>query len=495
MPDLGRHDPCFETSQDYIPVNVTRRANLPPTDFTLIALAPWISAECTKSYLATARMDPARAFLFYLPNNGTSQPPLVNSPSWGLRDGGAWKTETPFPVYALSSNVGAQLMHQSSLYSGNMTSVPHGHDVSEMLGIDPRDYVRLYTQINLSNGSAWPGLWAFVLVIVAVFVLVLGFISAAMHVIQRARRTSLRRRVASGEVDLEALGIKRLTVPQEIIDKLPIFTYSCAGTSSLSVFAASKESQAVTGSGSHGSREGWSCSEDVAGILASRPSGFDNHKVFHKLETPHKFLPYSQPTCAICLDDFEAGSTPIRELPCGHIFHPDCIDSFLGNNSSLCPMCKKSVLPTGYCPTDITPTMVRRERNLRMLRPRVTVTDEEGGGELHRPRNNLRLLPSTLKRAILHSSSSPGEVENIVPLQHQAVLITNVTNAGANPDESRSRTEVPATLNTRLSRQELAQQRMRELTSPQTFSGELEVIDTQQRPKCNCPAILLRFQN
>jgi hypothetical protein len=79
---------------------------------------------------------------------------------------------------------------------------------------------------------------------------------------------------------------------------------------------------------------------------------------------------FSQPTCPICLDDFEPNITPVRELPCRHIFHPDCVDAFLLNNSSLCPMCKKSVLPNGYCPTTITNAMVRRERYIRRYRER-----------------------------------------------------------------------------------------------------------------------------
>ena len=246
MPDLDRNDPCFNVSKGYVPTNVTRQANLPPTDFTLIALAPWISAECTKSYLTSAHMDPTRAFLFYLPDNGTTKPPPISSPSWGLHDGGAWKTKTPFPVYAVSSEMGTQLMHQLSLYSGNMTGVPYGHEISEMFGIDPRDYVRLYSQIDLSNGSSWPGLWAFILLIVGVLVLMLGTTSAAMHLIQRSRRNTLRRRVTRGEVNLEALGIKRLTVPQEFVEKLPMFTYSCQGTISSPISSWPKKSQNTT---------------------------------------------------------------------------------------------------------------------------------------------------------------------------------------------------------------------------------------------------------
>lgn len=87
--------------------------------------------------------------------------------------------------------------------------------------------------------------------------------------------------------------------------------------------------------------------------LLNTPSGLD--------------LGFDQTSCAICLDDYESNSTVIRELPCLHIYHPDCIDSFLRNRSSLCPLCKQSVLPKGYIPPDtlLTTATVMRERRLR----------------------------------------------------------------------------------------------------------------------------------
>lgn len=78
-------------------------------------------------------------------------------------------------------------------------------------------------------------------------------------------------------------------------------------------------------------------------------------------------LAYSQPTCPICLDDYVMGKSMVRELPCRHIYHPECIDSFLLETSSLCPVCKKLVLPPGYCPKIITDNMVRQERLSRRV--------------------------------------------------------------------------------------------------------------------------------
>jgi hypothetical protein len=435
-------------------------------------------------------MDPTRAFLFYLPDNGTTKPPPISSPSWGLNDGGAWKTKTPFPVYAVSSEMGTQLMHQLSLYSGNMTGVPYGHEISEMSGIDPRDYVRLYSQIDLSNASSWPGLWAFILVIVGVLVFMLGITSATMHLIQRSRRNSLRRRVARGEVNLEALGIKRLTVPQEFVEKLPMFTYSCQSTTSSPIPSWPKKSQNTTiaerqesGGGSSNANDTSNSQENTVTPISIPPIVGDSTTT-QSSDPPHKFLPYSQPTCAICLDDFVSGVTPIRELPCGHIFHPECIDPFLGNNSSLCPMCKKSVLPAGYYPTNITNAMVRRERNLRALRSRVTIPDEEGSENSHTSRSRFRTFSSGIRRIILPSSAPPREMENAVPLQPQLVLMTSAVPAEVNPHASILGNEVSENLSPSLSRQEIAQRRIEELTSRQTFVEEMEAMDTRQQPKC-----------
>ncbi|KAI9225839.1 MAG: hypothetical protein DHS80DRAFT_33324 [Piptocephalis tieghemiana] len=44
-------------------------------------------------------------------------------------------------------------------------------------------------------------------------------------------------------------------------------------------------------------------------------------------------------TCAVCLDDFDLGDQ-LRALPCGHRYHLECIDPWLTEKSSACPMCK-----------------------------------------------------------------------------------------------------------------------------------------------------------
>ena len=48
-----------------------------------------------------------------------------------------------------------------------------------------------------------------------------------------------------------------------------------------------------------------------------------------------------QDKCAICHDDFKE-SEKLKILSCNHIYHPKCIDLWLGNEKK-CPMCKEEV--------------------------------------------------------------------------------------------------------------------------------------------------------
>jgi hypothetical protein len=43
--------------------------------------------------------------------------------------------------------------------------------------------------------------------------------------------------------------------------------------------------------------------------------------------------------CSICITDFEKNEK-ITELPCGHLFHPSCIDTWLSSYACKCPVCK-----------------------------------------------------------------------------------------------------------------------------------------------------------
>lgn len=346
VPDLDPSDPCIKISSQYVPNNVTRRANLPTTQYTYVGFAPWISAPCTQSYLAAAA-NSASAFLFYVPDNGSNTPPPINDPTWDLHDGGQWKSQFQFPVFAIPGHDGAYLMQQLALYSGNMSTVPNGIIIAQEF--NSIDYVRVYSTFNANGAGNLPTLWSFLLIVLGIVIVFVGATSFSMHYVQRRNRRALEARVAAGEIDLETLGVKRWRhVSQAAIDALPLIIYTPEEKKPpLPLPVPEAELSTAT----------------EAKVAATSPKD------------------YNQPTCPICLEDYIPGTTTVRSLPCHHIYHPDCIDPHLMSSSSLCPVCKARALSpdiTGYNGVPITNVMVRRERQIRRRRERGEPSQYEG---------------------------------------------------------------------------------------------------------------------
>lgn len=283
----------------------------------------------------------------------------MDSSAWSSSDGGSWRQQNDFPIYRVSRSVAGTMLGISRQYSKNITDLPFGDQLTQEYG--PRSYIRLGVFVDTAgNGTNLPSLWIFLLIVLGILLAVIALTSIMMHYLQRRRRQALRRRVANGEVDLEALGIKRLTVPQHLLDKMPLYKYGSSGA--VLPPSAAKESAAAT--------------DKLESAHSSRPSSPElSAQPARTKQGSFRPTTMSQPTCAICLDDYvpvsdESEGTTVRELPCHHIFHPECVDAFLKDNSSLCPICKRTALPKGYCPRTITNAMVRRERLMGRVRQR-----------------------------------------------------------------------------------------------------------------------------
>lgn len=265
------------------------------------------------------------------------------------------------------------MMQQLSLYSGPVAQIPHTEEISSQYNPNPNDYVRIWTELTVEDNSSMLALWVFFLIVIGSLLLIVLIVSFTMHYIQRGRRQSLRRRVESGEVDLEAMGIKRLTVPEIFVKDFPLYTYNSEpemmSMPSTPMSAGATTSPRSARSSRRSRRpDQRSIMSDVAstGSIRSHRSSLTG-----SVDTTATNF---QPNCQICLVRFQHRFTIIRELPCGHIFHSVCIDEFLTQNSSMCPMCKQCMLPRGYSPR-ITNGMVRRERAVRRLRGRVDLDD------------------------------------------------------------------------------------------------------------------------
>ncbi|KAK3934058.1 hypothetical protein QBC46DRAFT_400715 [Diplogelasinospora grovesii] len=458
VPDLAADDPCVSETAPYVPKSAVRQADLPPTNYNLIGLAPWVSVACSKSYMASAHTDPLRGLIFYHPGNSSAKPPAASSAIWSLDDEGKWKTEVGFPVYAVSSLVGQQMMHQLSLYSGNVTQVPYGKNISDIYNPDPTDYVRIWTELNVTTPSTLPTIWIYFLIIAGVLLVVISGTSFLMHLVQGRRRASLRRRVIAGEVNLEGMGIARLTVPMEHIEKFPLFTYhyepdsSSPPTSPRSTAAPRSPRPSRPKRGSRGRSESFDTTTLTARGMTISEKGLNSPFASSTIATDY------QPTCAICLEAFQNRVTVIRELPCGHIFHPGCIDEFLNENSSLCPLCKACMLPKGYCPK-ITNAMVRRELAIRRLRDRIIVEDSDNESTSGR----IQSWGSTIKRRFFNTENT---LSSSTATELQPRLRPVETQQQPRPPRPKQRDCG------RASPSSLARQRMRELAGSVSDSGE-----------------------
>ncbi|KFY82649.1 hypothetical protein V500_10407 [Pseudogymnoascus sp. VKM F-4518 (FW-2643)] len=68
-------------------------------------------------------------------------------------------------------------------------------------------------------------------------------------------------------------------------------------------------------------------------------------------------------SCSVCIESF-AENENVRILPCSHIYHQRCIDPWLLNLSSTCPLCRKplqeALLSPGFVPAPPRPARLPR---------------------------------------------------------------------------------------------------------------------------------------
>lgn len=72
-------------------------------------------------------------------------------------------------------------------------------------------------------------------------------------------------------------------------------------------------------------------------ITVPKPAhGCQSEEVFPRNVRQARRTTIAGVTCLICVDDFVDGDR-VRTLPCGHNFHPACIDPWLLDRSTACP--------------------------------------------------------------------------------------------------------------------------------------------------------------
>lgn len=199
-----------------------------------------------------------------------------------------------------------------------------------------------------------PSIWSFVLAIAGT-VLVLSLLLVVIYrLILRKRRDQFQRSLLAGQVDVEALALNQMKAPRDVVDKMPLYIYlEVKAPLETPVHQSMPNSVTDHESSDRDNTTPPSTKEDDQTLNDTVPQKPEpaminswKHTQYNNPRSEYR-LSHTQTTCAICLDDFVAGSSTVRELPCGHIFDSECIDPFLTENSCLCPLCKKSVLPAG----------------------------------------------------------------------------------------------------------------------------------------------------
>jgi hypothetical protein len=173
--------------------------------------------------------------------------------------------------------------------------------------------------------------------------------------------------MAEGQVDIEALALNQMKAPKEVVDKMPLYTYleinpSPEPSINHERTPENEREHDLVYKTTLASPKEDNQSLDDAGLKKPEAAVIQPGKHEQDEDKRAKYrLSHTQTTCAICLDDFVAGSSMVRELPCGHIFDSECIDPCLTNNSCLCPLCKKSVLPACSYYIPMTTEMAQQE--------------------------------------------------------------------------------------------------------------------------------------
>lgn len=376
-----------------------------------MAIFPWTGAACARAYLEKAKQDGVKGVFTFVLDQSLNGVPNASDPSWYLQGNDSWQSTYPYTVLAITSGTGLSLLTELSYYSGSMMAAPWGRNLTQEYGNEylPRIYAQVWSNYNSPSPPTWPfdvGVGC-----VLFFILVL-YVPLSAWFFRKRQVRSFQRRLQRGEIDLEALGIKQTTVPEELINKMPLYTFRVSA-------------EAPDSTKTHDYRVECNQSEDVGSPPAIARSASE------------MFSSSSQTACPVCLDDFVDDDTKVRELPCKHIFHPECVDLYLRDNSSLCPMCKRAALPLGYCPVKVTYPMVLQERVNRQMQQRQDAIEGTSSTSAARqayvPRPALSPpIHYTGNRTVSQSTGVPsrGDVEMAVIEQDSQVTLTDDVNRG-----------------------------------------------------------------
>ncbi|KAK1631678.1 hypothetical protein QYE76_005993 [Lolium multiflorum] len=88
--------------------------------------------------------------------------------------------------------------------------------------------------------------------------------------------------------------------------------------------------------------------DDGDGADLLTPSGPTLADLFRARFRPARFgrrrAAAATPDCRVCLVRFEADAV-VHRLPCGHVFHGACLETWIDYDHATCPLCRSRLLP------------------------------------------------------------------------------------------------------------------------------------------------------
>ncbi|XP_010940607.1 RING-H2 finger protein ATL16-like [Elaeis guineensis] len=103
----------------------------------------------------------------------------------------------------------------------------------------------------------------------------------------------------------------------------------------------------------------------------------------------------SSQECAVCLNEFQ-DEERVRLLPnCLHVFHIDCIDTWLQTNAN-CPLCRSDITPTSPISNDHLMDFASQQ-NLQHSGDIVIEVNDDGSDEVRPVSSSINTDPSTMK--------------------------------------------------------------------------------------------------
>lgn len=137
----------------------------------------------------------------------------------------------------------------------------------------------------------------------------------------------------------------------DVLDQLPVSIVRVKATTNNSASACKQSIQCSNSSEASGLRA-HNCEEEeqatvhepgqVELVLKLDRSKYRSINQLIPINQLHATTAGGKPECEICLGEYTAGDR-VRHMPCGHLFHVKCVDTWL-HSADTCPKCRKNII-------------------------------------------------------------------------------------------------------------------------------------------------------